>query len=47
MDKNLTPYENILKAIDIEEEIVINKYAKAAARQKLERTQMNSASEQP
>ena len=47
IDKNLTPYENSLNAIDIEEEMVINKYAKAVVRQKLERTQLKSDSEQP
>ena len=43
----MTPYENILNAIDIEEEMLINKYAKAVVRQKLERTQSKSDSEQP
>ena len=47
IDKNLTPYENILNAIDIEEEMVINKYAKALVRQKLEKTQLKSESEKP
>ena len=46
IDKNLTPDENILNAIDIEEEMVINKYAKAVNRQKLERTQLKSESKQ-
>ena len=47
IDKNLTPYENILNAIDIEEEMVINKYAKAVVRRKLERTQLRSENKKP
>ena len=47
IDKNLTPYENLLNAIDIEEEMVINKYAKALVRQKFEKTQLKSESEKP
>ena len=43
----MTPYENILNAIDIEEEMVINKYAKAVVRRKLERTQLSSENEKP
>ena len=43
----MPPYENILNAIGIEEEMVINKYAKALVRQKLEKTQLKSESEKP
>ena len=40
IDKNLTPYENSLIAIDIEEQMINNKYAKAVVRQELKRTQL-------
>ena len=47
IDENLNPYDNILNAIEIEEEMVINKYAKAVVRRKLERFQLKSENEQP
>ena len=43
----MTPYENILNAIDIDEEMVINKYAKVVVRRKFERTQLRSENEHP
>ena len=47
IDKSLIPCEKILNAIEIEEGMVIIKYAKPVVRQKLERTQLKSESEKP
>ena len=44
IDKKWFPYEN---AIDIEEKMAIDKYAKAVVRQKLERTQLRSGNKRP